>query len=73
MIDEADTMFDQGFGEEVTKLLNILKQKHTPAQVHTVLLGSLPIMCVLTDMGYPLPGPNAESWWTRLNLCTAVP
>lgn len=33
VIDEADTMFDQGFGEDVTKLLGMLKSKEPPVQV----------------------------------------
>jgi superfamily II DNA/RNA helicase len=33
VIDEADTMFDQGFGEDVTKLLGILRNKQPPVQV----------------------------------------
>ncbi|WIA29127.1 hypothetical protein OEZ86_011638 [Tetradesmus obliquus] len=33
VIDEADTMFDQGFGEDVTKLLGILQKKQPPVQV----------------------------------------
>jgi superfamily II DNA/RNA helicase len=33
VIDEADTMFDQGFGEDVSKLLGILRNKQPPVQV----------------------------------------
>eukprot|EP00775_Hariotina_reticulata_P013702 gene13702-13824_t len=33
VIDEADTMFDQGFGEEVTKVLSACKARSPPAQV----------------------------------------
>ncbi|KAF6266680.1 P-loop containing nucleoside triphosphate hydrolase protein [Scenedesmus sp. NREL 46B-D3] len=33
VIDEADTMFDQGFGEDVTKLLGMLRNKQPPVQV----------------------------------------
>lgn len=33
VIDEADTMFDQGFGAEVEHLLSALKSKPQPAQV----------------------------------------
>jgi hypothetical protein len=35
VIDEADTMFDQGFGEDMTKLLGIFRNKQTPVQVCT--------------------------------------
>jgi len=33
VIDEADTMFDQGFGEEVTRVLTACKARAPPAQV----------------------------------------
>jgi hypothetical protein len=41
VIDEADTMFDQGFGEDVTKLLDILKKKQPPVQVGAAALWQL--------------------------------
>eukprot|EP00879_Flechtneria_rotunda_P025367 GHRR01026952.1.p1 GENE.GHRR01026952.1~~GHRR01026952.1.p1 ORF type:complete len:415 (+),score=141.71 GHRR01026952.1:145-1389(+) len=54
VIDEADTMFDQGFGEEVTQVLDILKRKDPPAQV--VLVSATMTRAVKRLADAQLPG-----------------
>lgn len=63
VIDEADTMFDQGFGEEVTGLLNMLRKKQLPVQVITVqrtgLLTSTRVVCSCHDRRFQ-PGKQVS-------------
>lgn len=53
VLDEADTMFDKGFGPEVRAVLQPLRKKPSPAQA-VLVLATLPKVRSLDDYAWTL-------------------